>query len=109
MSLGSFQELDEQIPLNCDKLVVDSWAQNAHRGELLKLVKAGRLTWSKCACGKCPTLSWGRLAVSHGEIICACIIGMGSTDIGIAGALYKENFADNNDPRQSLHCALTTK
>lgn len=44
LSVGSFQELDENIPLKADKLVVDNWEQNSHRGELLKLVKAGRIT-----------------------------------------------------------------
>lgn len=35
------------------------------------------------------------------EIICASIIGMGSTDIGTAGSLYKQYFA-NDDSLQSF-------
>lgn len=97
LSLGSFQELDEEIPLSCDKLVVDSWAQNAHRGELLKLVKAGRLTEANVH-AEMPDVVVGKKPgrENHDEIICACIIGMGSTDIGIAGALYKESFANDD-------------
>lgn len=93
LSLGSFQELDEQIPLTCDKLVVDSWEQNAHRGELLKLVHAGRLTRERVH-AEMPEIVVGRACGRErdDEIICGCIIGMGSTDIGTAGALYQEYF-----------------
>ncbi|WP_165445293.1 ornithine cyclodeaminase family protein [Bacilliculturomica massiliensis] len=94
LSLGSFQELDEEIPLTCDKLVVDSWAQNAHRGELLKLVHEGRITENNIH-AEMPDIVVGRKTGRENdeEIICGCIIGMGSTDIGTAGQLYKEVFA----------------
>lgn len=97
LSLGSFQELDENIPLNCDKLVVDNWEQNAHRGELLKLVHDGRIT-EKNVHAEMPDIVVGNKngRENDDEIICACIIGMGSTDIGTAGQLYKEYFADEN-------------
>lgn len=96
MSLGSFQELDENVPLGCDKLVVDNWEQNAHRGELLKLVHAGRLTRENVH-AEMPDIVAGRAKGRENdeEIICACIIGMGSTDIGTAGALYQEYFASD--------------
>lgn len=99
MSLGSFQELDEKIPLNCDKLVVDSWAQNAHRGELLKLVHEGKIT-EKNVHAEMPDIVVGRKTgrENEDEIICACIIGMGSTDIGTAGQLYKDCFAEMELP-----------
>lgn len=98
LSLGSFQELDEQIPLCCDKLVVDSWAQNAHRGELLKLVHDGRITEENVH-AEMPQIVVGEKCGRENdeEIICACIIGMGSTDIGTAGILYKDFFAENED------------
>ena len=93
LSLGSFQELDEQIPLTCDKLVVDSWAQNSHRGELLKLVKSGRITRERVH-AEMPDIVVGRASgrEREDEIICGCIIGMGSTDIGTAGAVYRKYF-----------------
>lgn len=96
-SLGSFQELDENIPLTADKLVVDSWSQNAHRGELLKLVQAGKIT-KKNVHAEIPEIVVGQKSGRENdeEIICACIIGMGSTDIGIAGELYKNEFAQYN-------------
>ena len=94
LSLGSFQELDEEIPLTCDKLVVDSWAQNAHRGELLKLVHEGKISEDNIH-AEMPDIVVGRKTGRENdeEIICGCIIGMGSTDIGTAGQLYKEVFA----------------
>ncbi|MDF2676137.1 MAG: ornithine cyclodeaminase family protein [Bacillota bacterium] len=96
-SLGSFQELDENIPLSADKLIVDNWGQNAHRGELLKLVKAGKIS-EKNVHAEVPEIVVGRKTgrESDDEIICACIIGMGSTDIGIAAELFKNEFVDYN-------------
>ena len=98
LSLGSFQELDENIPLKADKLVVDNWAQNAHRGELVKLVHAGKLTEEQVH-AEMPDIVVGKKTgrENEDEIICACIIGMGSTDIGTAGVLYKEYFAEDEE------------
>lgn len=97
LSLGSFQELDENIPLHCDKLIVDNWAQNAHRGELLPLVHAGRLTREDVH-AEMPDIVVGRATGRENdeELICASIIGMGSTDIGTAGSLYKQYFAEDD-------------
>ena len=99
MSLGSFQELDEEIPLQADKLIVDSWAQNSHRGELLKLVHEGRITEQNIH-AEMPSIVVGEKTGRENdeEIICACIIGMGSTDIGTAGQLYNECFKDMDLP-----------
>lgn len=94
MSLGSFQELDESIPLKADKLVVDNWEQNAHRGELMKLVRASKIMESDVY-AEMPEIVVGEKKgrENDDEIICACIIGMGSTDIGTAGQLYNEYFS----------------
>lgn len=88
-SVGSYQELDEQIPLTCGKLIVDSWAQNAHRGELLKLVKAGRIS-EKDIYSELGYIASGKKAgrENDDELICACLIGMGSLDIGAAKFVY---------------------
>lgn len=96
-SVGSFQELDEKIPLTADKLVVDNWGQNAHRGELVKLVKAGKIT-EKNIYAEIPEIIVEKKAgrENDDEIICASVIGMGSTDIGIASELFKTEFAEFN-------------
>lgn len=97
LSLGSFQELDENILLSADKLIVDNWSQNAHRGELRKLVGEGRITEGSVF-AEMPELVTGRKIARYDddEIICACIIGMGSTDIGVAGELYRKYFENAN-------------
>lgn len=90
VSVGSFQELDPQIPLTADKLIVDDWGQNSHRGELVNLVEAGEISKENIY-AELPKIvihqKQGRQ--SEQEIICACLIGMGSTDIGIANAIYE--------------------
>lgn len=89
VSVGSYQELDEQIPLTCDKLIVDSWAQNAHRGELLKLVKAGRISEEDIYSELGYIVSGEKPARENDdELVCACLIGMGSLDIGTAKYVY---------------------
>ncbi|MEA4847227.1 MAG: ornithine cyclodeaminase family protein [Clostridiaceae bacterium] len=89
VSLGSYQELDEQIPLTCDKLIVDSWAQNSHRGELLKLVRDGRINEKNIYSELGYIVSGNKAGRENDEeLICACLIGMGSLDIGAAKFVY---------------------
>ncbi len=97
VSVGSFQELDEQIPLTCDKLIVDSWAQNSHRGELLKLVREGRIN-EKDIYSEIGYIVSGKKAGRENdeELICACLIGMGSLDIGAAKYVY-DKLKDTKD------------
>lgn len=91
VSVGSFQELDDEIPLSSDKLIVDSWAQNAHRGELAHLVSSGRIS-EKNVYAEIGDIVAGKIKGRENdkEIICACLIGMGSVDIVIADYVYKQ-------------------
>lgn len=89
-SIGSYQELDEKLVLKADKLLVDSWDQNVHRGELVKLIERGLITCRNIyaevgdvVAGKKP----GR--EDDKERIVACIIGLGAHDIGAAALAYK--------------------
>lgn len=41
VTLGSFTELAPEIVVNADKIVVDNWEQNTHRGELASLIEQG--------------------------------------------------------------------
>ena len=43
ISAGSYQELEPEVVLSADKIVVDHWGQASHRGELAKLVEAGKI------------------------------------------------------------------
>lgn len=91
ISLGSFQELDENIPLSANKLIVDNWEQNSHRGELLKLVKEGKISKDNIY-AEMPDILVGEKEGRENDLekICASIIGMGSVDIGIAGEINNE-------------------
>jgi len=90
-SIGSYPELDPQLILNAEKLLVDSWAQNKHRGELSRLVEEGLINEEnihgeigEVVAGKMP----GR--EREDEIIVACLIGLGGHDVGCAHFAYEE-------------------
>ena len=91
-SIGSYPEIDPQIIFNSNKIIVDSWAQSKHRGELSRLVQEGKIgeeniygEMGEVVAGKKP----GREAKD--EIIIACLIGLGSHDIGCAQHVYKKS------------------
>jgi len=90
-SVGSYPEIDPEIILNADKLVVDNWAQNKHRGELVPLITKNVLAREdihgeigEVVAGYKP----GR-ETEH-EIIVACLIGLGSLDVACASHIYEE-------------------
>lgn len=90
-SIGSYPELDPQLILNAEKLVVDSWAQNQHRGELSQLVREG-LIGEKGIHGEAGEVVAGKKPgrENEDEIIVACLIGLGSHDVGCARFAYEE-------------------
>lgn len=71
------------------KLVVDSWEQNVHRGQLVRLVERGVLNrghlWAELG-DIVAGIKPGRQTDS--EVIVACIIGMGSLDVALAKQAY---------------------
>lgn len=84
-SMGSYQELDEAVVLEASKIVVDSWEQCAHRGELKKLVEAGRLGRHHIHAEIGEVLT-GRKAgwEPSDHHILGVLIGLGSLDIAVA-------------------------
>lgn len=44
IAMGSYPQIDESFTLQVDKIMVDSWEQSRHRGELLPLVQQGKIT-----------------------------------------------------------------
>ncbi len=91
ISVGSYQELDALIPITTDKLVVDSWVQNTHRGELIKLIKSGKIN-KKDIYAELGEIVAGKKVgrENNGEMICTCLIGVASLDMGIARFVYNE-------------------
>ncbi len=90
-SVGSYPELDPEIILNADKIVVDNWAQNEHRGELVPLIRDGLLTRENVH-GEMSEIVAGRKngRETEDEIIVACLIGLGCLDVGCASYVYTE-------------------
>jgi ornithine cyclodeaminase/alanine dehydrogenase-like protein (mu-crystallin family) len=88
-SLGSYPELDPEISLTADKLVVDNWEQNEHRGEFQELLATGRLTRTRFH-GELPDIVAGRLPGRQrdDEVIVASLIGLGSVDLSFAHQAY---------------------
>lgn len=90
VSLGSFQELEDDLTLGADGIIVDSWEQNTHRGELVHLVATGRLTRNDIR-GEIGAVIAGQIKGRRcaEETILACLIGVGSLDIGVAYHVYQ--------------------
>ncbi len=91
ISAGSYQELDPKVVLSADKIVVDSWAQTSHRGELARLVEAGKLGEKNIHAEIGDILAGKKKGREReDEDILAVPIGLGSLDIGCAFEVYKK-------------------
>jgi ornithine cyclodeaminase len=91
--VGSYQEEEEEVIFNSDKVVVDLWHEVLHRGTplLARLYKAGRINEGKIYAnlgeiirGKKP----GR--ISEQERIFFSPLGLGSEDVAVASFVYRE-------------------
>jgi ornithine cyclodeaminase/alanine dehydrogenase-like protein (mu-crystallin family) len=89
-SIGSYPEFEPSAVLAADKIVVDNWEQNAHRGEFRELIEGGKLGRERLH-GELPEIVAGRRPgrEREDELICASLIGLGSIDIGIAQHVYQ--------------------
>jgi alanine dehydrogenase len=91
ISAGSYQELDPEVVLSADKIVVDSWAQTSHRGELARLVEAGKLGEKNIHAEIGEILAGKKKGREReDENILAIPIGLGSLDIGCAFEVYQK-------------------
>lgn len=88
--LGSYQEIEDELILQADKIIVDHVEQALHRGALKHLTDSGKLSEESVY----TTL--GELAIGKSEAgdlsqeITICIpIGTGAMDVAIAGEVYK--------------------
>ena len=84
-SLGSHQEFEDEAIRRADAFVVDSWAQNEHRGEFKHFVERGEITREHVR-AELPEIVAARAPGrrTDDEIILASLIGLGSIDLGIA-------------------------
>jgi len=88
-SLGTYPELETQLVTQADKIVVDSLPQNQHRGELASLFRSGKLQSVHAELGD---ITIGKKAgrTNRQEQIIACLIGMGSEDLGVAAKVFEK-------------------
>ena len=90
ISAGSYQELDPEVVLSAHKIVVDHWGQASHRGELAKLVEAGKLGDKNIHAEIGDILAGKKKGRERDdENILAVPIGLGSLDIGCAFEAYR--------------------
>lgn len=91
--VGSYQEEEEAVIFNADKVVVDLWHEVLHRGTplLAKLYKSGRIDDGKIYAnigqiirGKKP----GR--TNKNERIFFSPLGLGSEDVAVASIIYRQ-------------------
>jgi ornithine cyclodeaminase/alanine dehydrogenase-like protein (mu-crystallin family) len=89
VSLGSYPELEEYLVLSASKIVVDSWAQNKHRGELVRLYARGEIK-DDSIYAELGSIVAGKMAGREkrdGRIV-SCLIGIGAEDVGVAKRIY---------------------
>ena len=96
LAMGSYQQTGDKLILESDKIIVDSWEQAGHRGELKKLAESGKITRENIhtelgfiAAGK----KSGRENAK--ERILAVLVGLGAHDIFIAGQVHKKAVEKN--------------
>lgn len=90
-AMGSFQECEEALILNSDRIVVDHIGQALHRGSLKKLTEAGRIseediyaTIGEIVAGVIPARA------SEKERIFCVPIGTGAMDVTLATIIYEK-------------------
>lgn len=90
-SIGSYQELEDDLIFKADKLYVDHLEQNIHRGEFAFLIENGKLNKDDifAEIGDVITLKKSGRTNSKERIIISPI-GMGALDISIVGQLLEK-------------------
>lgn len=91
MTMGSFRETEPAVVLNADRRATDHVGQSLHRGNVMELAHAGKITESSfeivvpdVLAGKMPART------DPNDIIYAQIIGTGMLDVAVAGLLLQE-------------------
>jgi len=91
--IGSYQEEEEAVIFNADKVVVDIWEEVLHRGTplLARLFNAGKITEQRIH-ANIGAIIRGRKKgrENREERIFFSPLGLGSEDIGVASLVYRE-------------------
>lgn len=103
LGMGSYQQTEDTLILQSDKLVVDCWGQAAHRGELLPLVERGRITSADIAAELGDVAAGTKPGrTDPRERIMAVLVGLGAHDVYIAGQVYQRALAAGRGRRVCL-------
>ena len=91
LAMGSYQQTEDRLILGSDKIIVDSWGQAEHRGELKKLAELGKIA-EKDIYAELGFIAAGRkpARTNSRERILAVLVGLGAHDVFIAGQVYKK-------------------
>jgi ornithine cyclodeaminase len=91
--VGSYQEEEELVILNADKVVVDIWEEVLHRGTplLAKLYNTGRISAERIHANIGEIIRGRKPGREHrDERIFFSPLGLGSEDIAIASLVYRQ-------------------
>jgi len=90
LTMGSFQEVSDDIARKFDKLYLDHIAQGLHRGQFLPMAYRGEITEDDFA-ADLPSIAAGKKQGRENDterLMCE-LVGMGSPDLCIATMAYK--------------------
>ncbi len=91
--IGSYQEEEEAVVFNADKVVVDLWHEVLHRGTplLARLYSAGRIDESRIHANIGEIINGKKAGRTDAEErIFFSPLGLGSEDVAVATAVYRE-------------------
>jgi ornithine cyclodeaminase len=90
LTMGSYTEIDDEIPRRFDRLLADNIAQALHRGNFKEMADRGEITAESFA-AEIPGVAAGKAAgrVDPAQRIVAALIGMGSLDLAVAEEAFK--------------------
>lgn len=91
VKLGSHNELDDRLTLGADRLIVDDRAQAEQRGELAHLFAIAQITQTQVHAELGEIIAGNKRGREQAEeIIVAALIGMGTEDVAVGAAIYRQ-------------------
>jgi len=91
LAMSSFPQIHDAFALSADRIVVDSWEQASHRGEISHLVEHGEITRPKVHAELGSIVAGLRPGRELGEHrLLAVLVGLGAHDICVARDVYRK-------------------
>ncbi|MBO7208708.1 MAG: hypothetical protein J6V58_03110 [Clostridia bacterium] len=98
LTMGSFQEVSDDIARKFDKLYLDHIAQGLHRGQFLPMAHRGEITEDDFA-AELPDIVAGFKPgrTDNNERLMCELVGMGSPDLCVATLAYQRAIESGED------------